>query len=168
MRGKTMGRKKIYLVWGILVILIMLVGSYAYFLWRTSESRLVLTVGNINNIQVTLKPYKIDTEILPVLSYENEDYVNVDAVNSSNSDKKFKLYYKINTIAEELKNSNFKYTITKSVDGGSTYSEIKTDTFSNVEENQNITFMIIQLVVKQQKSIEYIYGLMAVKKDRLM
>ena len=134
-----MGRKKIYLVWGILVILIMLVGSYAYFSWRTSESRLVLTVGNINNIQVTLKPYKIDTEILPVLSYENEDYVNVDAVNSSNSDKKFKLYYKINTIAEELKNSNFKYTITKSVDGGSTYSEIKTDTFSNVEENQNIT-----------------------------
>ena len=134
-----MGRKKIYLVWGILVLLVMLVGSYAYFSWKTSESRLVLTVGNINNIQVTLKPYKIDTEILPVLSYENEDYVNVDAVNSSNSDKKFKLYYKINTIAEELKNSNFKYTITKSVDGGSTYSEIKTDTFSNVEENQNIT-----------------------------
>ena len=134
-----MGRKKIYLVWGILVLLVMLVGSYAYFSWRTSESRLVLTVGNINNIQVTLKPYRIDTELLPVLTYENEDYVSVDAVNSSNSDKKFKLYYKINTIDEELKNSNFKYTITKSVDGGSTYSEIKTDTFSNVEENQNIT-----------------------------
>ena len=121
------------------MLLVMLVGSYAYFSWRTSESRLVLTVGNINNIQVTLKPYRIDTELLPVLTYENEDYVSVDAVNSSNSDKKFKLYYKINTIDEELKNSNFKYTITKSVDGGSTYSEIKTDTFSNVEENQNIT-----------------------------
>ena len=134
-----MGKKKIYLVWGILVLIVMLVGSYAYFSWRTSESRLVLTVGNINNIQVTLKPYRIDTELLPVLTYENEDYVSVDAVNSSNSDKKFKLYYKINTIDEELKNSNFKYTITKSVDGGSTYTEIKTDTFSSAGENQNIT-----------------------------
>ena len=134
-----MGKKKIYLVWEILVLMVMLVGSYAYFSWRTSESRLVLTVGNINNIQITLKPYRIDTELLPVLTYENEDYVSVDAVNSSSSDKKFKLYYKINTIDEELKNSNFKYTITKSVDGGSTYTEIKTDTFSSAEENQNIT-----------------------------
>ena len=54
-----MGKKKIYLVWIILVLLAMIMGSYAYFSWRTSESRLVLTVGDINNIQVTLKPYRI-------------------------------------------------------------------------------------------------------------
>ena len=153
-----MGRKKIYLVWGILVLLVMLVGSYAYFSWRTSESRLVLTVGNINNIQVTLKPYKIDTEILPVLTYENEDYVSVDVVNSNNKRNTFELYYKINTIDEELKNSNFKYTITKSTDGGNTYSEVKTDTFSSANDDTEITiYSSIISGIKTEKYKVYVW-----------
>ena len=67
-----MGKKKIYLVWIILVLLAMIMGSYAYFSWRTSESRLVLTVGDINNIQITLKPYRINAEMVPVSTYESE------------------------------------------------------------------------------------------------
>ena len=153
-----MGRKKIYLVWGILVLLVMIAGSYAYFSWRTSESRLVLTVGDINNIQVVLKPYRIDTDILPVLTYENEDYVNVDVVNSNNKRNTFELYYKINTIDEELKNSNFKYTITKSTDGGNTYSEVKTDTFSSAEDDTEITiYSSIISGIKTEKYKVYVW-----------
>ena len=93
-----MGKKKIYLVWIILVLLAMIMGSYAYFSWRTSESRLVLTVGDINNIQIILKPYRINAEMVPVSTYESESYVNVDVVNSSNKSKGFELYYSVNTI----------------------------------------------------------------------
>ena len=134
-----MGIKKMYLIWGILVLMIMIAGSYAYFSWKTSESRLVLTVGDINNVQVILKPYKIDTDILPVLTYENETYASIDVINNSNKTRRIELYYHINKIDEELKNDDFKYTITKSTDGGSTFSEIKTGTFSSAEEDQNIT-----------------------------
>ena len=153
-----MDRKKIYLVWGILVLLVMIAGSYAYFSWRTSESRLVLTVGDINNIQVVLKPYRIDTDILPVLTYENEDYVSVDVVNSNNKRNTFELYYKINTIDEELKNSNFKYTITKSTDGGNTYSEVKTDTFSSANDDTEITiYSSIISGIKTEKYKVYVW-----------
>ena len=134
-----MGKKKIYLVWIIMVLLVMIVGSYAYFSWKTSESRLVLTVGDINNIQVVLKPYRIDAEMVPVSTYESEDYVNVDVVNSSNKSKGFELYYRVNTIDKELRSSDFKYTITKSTDGGSTYSEVKTGNFSEAVDGTDIT-----------------------------
>ena len=133
-----MGKKKIYLVWIILVLLAMIMGSYAYFSWRTSESRLVLTVGDINNIQVTLKPYRINAEMVPVSTYESESYVNVDVVNSSNKSKGFELYYSVNTIDQELRSNDFKYTITKSTDGGNTYSEVKTGNFSEAVDNTNI------------------------------
>ena len=133
-----MGKKKIYLVWIILVLLAMIMGSYAYFSWRTSESRLVLTVGDINNIQVILKPYRINAEMVPVSTYESESYVNVDVVNSSNKSKGFELYYSVNTIDQELRSSDFKYTITKSTDGGNTYSEVKTGNFSEAVDNTNI------------------------------
>ena len=133
-----MGKKKIYLVWIILVLLAMIMGSYAYFSWRTSESRLVLTVGDINNIQVILKPYRINAEMVPVSTYESESYVNVDVVNSSNKSKGFELYYSVNTIDQELRSNDFKYTITKSTDGGNTYSEVKTGNFSEAVDNTNI------------------------------
>ena len=133
-----MGKKKIYLVWIILVLLAMIMGSYAYFSWRTSESRLVLTVGDINNIQVTLKPYRINAEMVPVSTYESESYVNVDVVNSSNKSKGFELYYSVNTIDQELRSNDFKYTINKSTDGGNTYSEVKTGNFSEAVDNTNI------------------------------
>ena len=133
-----MGKKKIYLVWIILVLLAMIMGSYAYFSWRTSESRLVLTVGDINNIQVTLKPYRINAEMVPVSTYESESYVNVDVVNSSNKSKGFELYYSVNTIDQKLRSNDFKYTITKSTDGGNTYSEVKTGNFSEAVDNTNI------------------------------
>ena len=133
-----MGKKKIYLVWIILVLLAMIMGSYAYFSWRTSESRLALTVGDINNIQVTLKPYRINAEMVPVSTYESESYVNVDVVNSSNKSKGFELYYSVNTIDQELRSNDFKYTITKSIDGGNTYSEVKTGNFSEAVDNTNI------------------------------
>ena len=134
-----MGKKKIYLVWIIMVLLVMIVGSYAYFSWKTSESRLVLTVGDINNIQVVLKPYRIDAEMVPVSTYESESYVNVDVINSSNKSKGFELYYRVNTIDKELRSSDFKYTITKSTDGGSTYSEVKTGNFSEAVDSTDIT-----------------------------
>ena len=58
------------LIFGLIMIsIIIIVGTYAWFTWRSKETALVLTVGDINNVQVTLKPYKIDSEIIPTLSF---------------------------------------------------------------------------------------------------
>ena len=125
----------------IVIASIIIVGTYAWFTWRSKETALVLVVGDIDNVQVTLKPYKIDSEIIPVLTYEDEDYVNVSVTSSLSSSKKIKLYYHINNIDSELASEEFKYTITKSTNGGTTYNEYLTGNFLGVKNNDDFYIM---------------------------
>ena len=137
-----MSKKKImYGIYGVLFLVFILIGTYAWLTWKSKETALVLTIGNINNIQITLKPYVIDDELLPVLSYESGVSTNVDVVNNSSVKKKFKLYYKINDIAEELIDEAFKYTITRSTDGGNTYEIYKEGNFVGTTSNSNLEIL---------------------------
>ena len=137
-----MSKKKImYGIYGVLFGVFILIGTYAWLTWKSKETALVLTIGNINNIQITLKPYVIDDELLPVLSYESGVSTNVDVVNNSSVKKKFKLYYKINDIAEELIDEAFKYTITRSVDSGNTYEVYKEGNFVGTTSNSNLEIL---------------------------
>ena len=137
-----MSKKKImYGIYGVLFGVFILIGTYAWLTWKSKETALVLTIGNINNIQITLKPYVIDDELLPVLSYESGVSTNVDVVNNSSVKKKFKLYYKINDIAEELIDEAFKYTITRSVDSGNTYEVYKEGNFVGTASNSNLEIL---------------------------
>ena len=137
-----MSKKKImYGIYGVLFGVFILIGTYAWLTWKSKETALVLTIGNINNIQITLKPYVIDDELLPVLSYESGVSTNVDVVNNSSVKKKFRLYYKINDIAEELIDEAFKYTITRSVDSGNTYEVYKEGNFVGTTSNSNLEIL---------------------------
>ena len=137
-----MSKKKImYGIYGVLFGVFILIGTYAWLTWKSKETALVLTIGNINNIQITLKPYVIDDELLPVLSYESGVSTNVDVVNNSSVKKKFKLYYKINDIVEELIDEAFKYTITRSVDSGNTYEVYKEGNFVGTTSNSNLEIL---------------------------
>ena len=137
-----MSKKKIiYGIYGVLFGVFILIGTYAWLTWKSKETALVLTIGNINNIQITLKPYVIDDELLPVLSYESGVSTNVDVVNNSSVKKKFRLYYKINDIAEELIDEAFKYTITRSVDSGNTYEIYKEGNFVGTTSNGNLEIL---------------------------
>ena len=153
-----MKKNKVFLLVLSLIVmtLVIVVGTYAWFIWRSKETALVLVVGDIDNVQITLKPYKIDSEIIPTLSYENEEYVNVTVTSSLTSSRKIKLYYHINNIDEELVNSNFKYTVTKSTDGGSTYTEYKTGDFSTVKNNDNL-YIVEERVSSSNQPLYKVY-----------
>ena len=62
---------------------------------------------------MTLKPYQINETLSPVSSYSDGVVIDVTADNQSAYQDSFKLYYKIDTIATELIDSGFKYTVTK-------------------------------------------------------
>ena len=119
------------------ILLVTIIGTAAWLTWRSNDTALVLTIGDLNTAQVILKPYKINTEILPVNSYENELYTDVEAINSSSTPKKIKLFYRITNIDEELITEDFKYTITRSTDNGSTYEEYQSGNFSTAQNNQD-------------------------------
>lgn len=135
------------------IVLISLAGTFAWFTWRSNDTALVLTVGDISSAQVTLKPYKINAELAPVTSYEDQVYTNVTAVNNSTTAKKINLYYHINKIDSELISTSFKYTITKSTDNGSTYTEYKTGNFSTAANN--IDLYIMDETVDGNNNIKY-------------
>ena len=116
--------KKSILITIFSILLVTIIGTAAWLTWRSNDTALVLTIGDLNTAQVILKPYKINTEILPVNSYENELYTDVEVINSSSTPKKIKLFYRITNIDEELITEDFKYTITRSTDNGSTYEDI--------------------------------------------
>ena len=61
--------KKHIIIIIIAILLITIAGTFAWLSWRSNDTALVLTVGDINNAQVVLKPYQINSTITPVLTY---------------------------------------------------------------------------------------------------
>ena len=137
----------------IISLLVLIVGTYAWLTWRSKETDLKLTVGNIDDTMVTISPYKINASILPALSYEEEEYANVEVVNNSNETKAVEVYYEISNIDTELVNENFKYTITRSIDNGTTYTEYKSGNFSNAVVNEE--FMLLNEVIPKNTTYKY-------------
>ena len=133
--------KKHIIIVIITILLITIAGTFAWLSWKSNDTALVLTVGDINSAQVILKPYQINSTITPVLTYENEEYTEVTATNNSTTAKVIKLFYKINNIDPELVNTNFKYTITKSTDNGTTYTEYLSGDFSTASTDNELYIM---------------------------
>ena len=106
------------------IIVIVGVGTYAWLSYRSKNTAMVLTVGDINNVQITLKPYQLDLSLSPKLTLDtsnaNTDYVTVTVANNSSSARNFKLFYDIHEIDSGLQNSNFRYTIVKTNDSSTT------------------------------------------------
>ena len=107
------------------VILSIIGGTFAWLNYRSNDTALVLTVGDINGLLVSLKPYKVDGTMTLTNNYEiNSKVIDVKVDNNASTSESFNLYFDIKQIDEELKNSNyFKYKITKSTDGN-TYTEV--------------------------------------------
>ena len=136
-----MEKKKMYIISLLLIGIVIITGTFAWLTWKSNETSLVLTVGDINNVQVVLKPYQISREIIPVLTYTSEEYTEVSVVNNSLKSKKVKLYYHVNNIDSELISSDFLYTIEKSTDDGNTYTEYLSGNFSSATDNSDLYIM---------------------------
>mgnify|MGYP002625428247 CR=1 FL=1 len=124
----------------LMIGIIIVVGTYAWLSYRSNDTAMVLTIGEINNVQVTLSPYQIKASLLPQVTYTSENYTSVTAVNNSSSSRKIKLYYKINNIDTELISSNFKYTIERSTNG-TTYTEYESGNFSSASNGSELTIL---------------------------
>ena len=122
------------------IIAIVITGTYAWLNWRSNYTAMMLTIGDIRKVQVTLKPYTINTSFAPANTYTGEDYVTVTAVNNSTNSGMIRLYYKINSIDATLKAStDFKYTITKAK--GNTYEVLREGNFTTATAGNDYIIM---------------------------
>lgn len=149
--------KKTILIMGVLMILILSAGTYAWFSWSSSETSMSLTVGDINGVSLILTPYKFNSSLAPSLSYENNDYVMVTAENKNAEDSMISLYYIIDKMDMELINSSFKYTILRSIDDGNTFSEYTSGDFSNANTENNYYLFQNEILAAGSKYLYKVY-----------
>ena len=95
------------------IIAVVFVGTYAWLSWRSQNTAMVLTIGDVKGLTVSLKPYQINATLSPVDAYTDGIAIDVTADNKKTEADNFKLFYKITTIDDALKDQGFKYTITK-------------------------------------------------------
>ena len=120
--------KKGYLVALVIVIIVIIsLGTYAWLSYRTNDTAMVLTVGDINNVRITMNPYQIDTRISPNLTYTGQPYTTIEVINNSSSSKDINLFYTINAIDSELATSNLKCTVEKKAVGANSYTRMTPD-----------------------------------------
>ena len=164
---------KRYIQIGILIVLISLVGlmgTYAWFTWKSSSNtNVTLSIGNLADVTFTSGPDINITNLAPVYNYTDGVSTTFTVRNTNSTDSLlYKVKLEITSIANELKDESFKYTLlkdnkviktgnlkdavngnplilnTSSLDKGSTSSP-KTSTFKlyfwidgNMENNSNM------------------------------
>ena len=122
----SMGR----LILTIVMLCIVIVGgTFAWFTYSSRQSALVLTVGDINDTHIILSPYQVKGTLTPVNTYTSGVSSKVEVINDNDSTS-ISLFYKINELDQNLIDNGLKYTITSSTSENGTYSEVKTGDFT--------------------------------------
>lgn len=129
--GEWINKNKKIILTIFLMLIIIISGTVAWLTWKSKESSLVLTVGEVNGPTISLYPYQFNGTLSPVLSYESVDYVQVEATNNRSEKVKAKLFYNIKSIDSVLISSDVKYTVTSSDSKNGTYTEYVTGDFSS-------------------------------------
>ena len=129
--GEWINKNKKIILTIFLMLIIIISGTVAWLTWKSKESSLVLTVGEVNGPTISLYPYQFNGKLSPVLSYESVDYVQVEATNNRSKEVKAKLFYNIKSIDSALISSDVKYTVTSSDSKNGTYTEYATGDFSS-------------------------------------
>ena len=113
-----MDKYKKFMYIGIFILLISLVssaGTYAWFTWISpSNTNVTLSIGNLADVTFTSGPDINITNLAPVYNYTDgvSTTFTVRNVNSTDS-LLYKVKLEITSIANELKDESFKYTLLK-------------------------------------------------------
>ena len=140
---KRVNKRLLILV--LLLLITMVSGTFAWFTYRSKESALVLTIGDINNSKVIIKPYQIRETLTPVNTYTSGVYSQVQVNNNGNSELNAVLYYKLNQLDDTLKNNGLKYTIVSSATIDGIYTEVKTGDFTDFKGRGNYPIYSIKV-----------------------
>ena len=109
---------KRYIQIGILIVLISLVGlmgTYAWFTWKSSSNtNVTLSIGNLADVTFTSGPDINISNLAPVYNYTDGVSTTFTVRNTNSTDSLlYKVKLEITSIANELKDESFKYTLLK-------------------------------------------------------
>lgn len=105
----------IAVVFVLLMSMVTVVGTYAWFTWRNPEdTSLKLTIGHLADVTFTNGP-DIDASLNPVFNYSDGLMTTIDVTNKNTTSEvaSYKISLHISSIAPELCKEDVKYTLLK-------------------------------------------------------
>ena len=139
-----MNKYKLYMILGIIVLVLSVGSSFAYYIWKSSTNALV----NLNVCTPTVTFAGGSTingvDIVPVLTKEEGTIKDIEVKKNStcNRDVTMNLYLELTTFPTELSDSSFKYELYKN----SETMAIASGNFSNKEQGNTITLLSNQIL----------------------
>ena len=139
-----MNKYKLYMILGIIVLVLSVGSSFAYYIWKSSTNALV----NLNVCTPTVTFAGGSTingvDMIPVLTKEEGTIKDIEVKKNStcNRDVTMNLYLDLTTFPTELSDSSFKYELYKN----SETTAIVSGNFSNKEQGNTITLLSNQIL----------------------
>ena len=139
-----MNKYKLYMILGIIVLVLSVGSSFAYYIWKSTSNALV----NLNVCTPTITFAGGSTingvDIVPVLTKEEGTIKDIEVKKNStcNRDVTMNLYLELTTFPTELSDSSFKYELYKN----SSTTSIASGNFANKKEGDTITLLSNQIL----------------------
>jgi len=135
---------KLYMILGIIVLVLSVSSSFAYYIWKSTSNALV----NLNVCTPTITFAGGSTingvDMIPVLTKEEGTIKDIEVKKNStcNRDVTMNLYLELTTFPTELSDSSFKYELYKN----SETMAIASGNFANKKEGDTITLLSNQIL----------------------
>ena len=139
-----MNKYKLYMILGIIVLVLSVGGSFAYYIWKSTSNALVSL--NVCTPTITFAGGSTinGVDMIPVLTKEEGTIKDIEVKKNStcNRDVTMNLYLELTTFPTELSDSSFKYELYKN----SSTTSIASGDFSNREQGNTITLLSNQIL----------------------
>ena len=139
-----MNKYKLYMILGIIVLVLSVSSSFAYYVWKSSTNALVSL--NVCTPTITFAGGSTinGTDMIPVLTKEEGTIKDIEVKKNStcNRDVTMNLYLELTTFPTELAESSFVYELYKN----SETMAIASGNFANKKEGDTITLLSNQIL----------------------
>ena len=139
-----MNKYKLYMILGIIVLVLSVGGSFAYYIWKSTSNALVSL--NVCTPTITFAGGSTinGVDMIPVLTKEEGTIKDIEVKKNStcNRDVTMNLYLELTTFPTELAESSFVYELYKN----SETMAIASGNFSNKEQGNTITLLSNQIL----------------------
>ena len=139
-----MNKCKLYMILGIIVLVLSVGSSFAYYIWKSTSNALVSL--NVCTPTITFAGGSTinGVDMIPVLTKEEGTIKDIEVKKNStcNRDVTMNLYLELTTFPTELSDSSFKYELYKN----SETMAIASGNFSNKKEGDTITLLSNQIL----------------------
>ena len=139
-----MNKYKLYMILGIVVLVLSVSSSFAYYIWKSSTNALVSL--NVCTPTITFAGGSTinGVDMIPVLTKEEGTIKDIEVKKNStcNRDVTMNLYLELTTFPIELSDSSFKYELYKN----SETMAIASGNFANKTEGETITLLSNQIL----------------------